>query len=268
MHCWAGTGLPGKVWIWGGLAVALGAATACDPCAGVVSCEQDARLGVSGQIVDRGTPTDADRDELSGAGIPPLRPSNGVRVEVTRVGGVDLEAESASATSDAAGWWQVSLPARAEGDVVVDVAVTPPGGTPYHVRGLTLHASRVRGGGNVLGRWTREPFLTQVGELYDADTGAPIEGARVTAVRRGGVAVEPTANTRTPMVSIGGGRFVYDVRPLADGPLVLDFTVERDGLPPATVSGVTVTTQYEWLPPNVNGGLIFRLDRAGNRVGG
>jgi hypothetical protein len=69
------------------------------------------------------------------------------------------------------------------------------------------------------------------------------------------------------MVTFGGGRFLYDVRPLADGPLVLDFVVERDGLPPATVPNVTVLPKHEWLPPNVDGELIFRLDSAGRRVG-
>lgn len=248
--------------------VAAAAVAGCDPCAGVASCDQAPRLGVSGQIVDRGNPTDADREALSGAGIPPLRPARGVRVEVTGVGGGELDAPSAASTTDASGWWQVSLPARAEGPVVVDVSVRPPGGTPYQVRGLELRASRARGDGTVLGRWTREPFLTQVGEIYDAATGAPVEGALVTAVRRGGVAVEPTANTRVPMVTVGGGRFVYDVRPLGDGVLLLDFTVERPGLPAAIVRDVLVSTQYEWLPPNVNGTLIFRLDSAGRRVGG
>lgn len=242
-------------WGVGGSTLAI---VACDPCAGVASCDQAPRVGVSGQIVDRGTPTDADRDPLSGANIPPLRPAPGVRVEVVRVGGVEVSQASAATTTNADGWWQVALPAREEGDVTVDVAVTPPGGIPYRVAGVPVRASRTRGDGSVLGRWTREPFLTVVGELFDAATGAPVDDARVTAVRRGGVEVAPTANTRTPMVTFGAGRFIYDVRPLAAGVVVLDFTVERDGRPPVTLAGVRLQTRHEWLPPNLDGTLVLR----------
>ncbi len=250
------------------LAAALGAAApllaACDPCAGVASCQQSPRLGVSGQIVDRGNPTEAER--LAGVAVPPPAPSRGVRVEVVRTDGVEVDVPGAVATTDDNGWWAVSIPARDEGGVTVDVVVTPPGGLGYRVRGVNLRTSRKRGDGNVLGRWTREPYLTLLGEVFTAPEMARVEGARVTAVRRGGIEVAPTPNTRSTMVTVGGGRFLFDVRPLADGPLVLDFVVERDGLPPATVRGVTLFPQYEWLPPNVSGDLIFRLDAAGNRV--
>jgi hypothetical protein len=134
------------------------------------------------------------------------------------------------------------------------------------VRELNILTTRTRGVGTVVGRWTREPFMTYVGEVYDAESGAAVDGARVTAVRRGGVDVAPTANTRVPMVTFSGGRFVYDVRPLADGPLVADFVVERPGRPPATVPNVTLRAKHEWLPPNVDGELVFVLDAAGNRV--
>lgn len=231
----------------------------CDPCAGVAACAGSPRLGVSGQIVDRGNPTNADRDPISGANIPQARPTADVRVEVVPTAGVTIEQSSAVATTDGNGWWQVSMPARDEGGVTVDVVVTPPGGAGYTVRGLNLLTSRTRGRGNVLGRWTRDLFLTRIGEIFDAASGARVDGARVTAVRRSGIEVAATPNTRTPMVTAGGGRFLYDVRPLADGPLVLDFLVERDGLPAATVPNVVVYPMHEWLPPNVDGGLIFQV---------
>jgi hypothetical protein len=239
------------------------AAAACDPCTGVASCRQAPRLGVSGQIVDRGMPVPD--WALSGAG-PSAAPASGVRVEVIPTDGVDVDEPSASATSDGTGWWEVSMRAAEEGPVLADVVVTPPDGVAYRVRGVLLNASRKRGDGNVLGRWTREPYITTLGEVFDAASGARVAGARVTAVRRGGIEIAPTVNSRVPMVTVDGGRFLFEVRPLADGPLLLDFVVERDGLPPATVRNVTVQPQYEWLPPNVNGDLIFRLDAAGNRV--
>lgn len=239
---------------------------ACDPCAGVASCTETPRLGVSGQIIDRGDPTNADRSEISGANIPQVTPVGGVHVQVIRTGGAQMVVSQADATTDASGWWQVDMPAREVSGVGVEVIVTPPNGPGYRVQDLHLLTSNVRGQGNVLGRWTNDPFLTDIGEVYDAATGARVDGARVTAVRRSGIVVQPTPNTQVPMVTSGGGRFLYDVRPDSDGAVVLDFVVERAGLPTATIPNVTLYTQHEWLPPVVNGDLIFRLDSAGHRV--
>lgn len=241
------------------------ALTACDPCSGVVGCSASPRLGVSGQIVDRGTPTNADRNALSGALIPQARPVAGARVEVVAAGGVALEGTQAAAATDANGWWQVALPASGVGDAWVDVRVTAPGTAGYLVRGVPVRASRVRGDGNVLGRWTRERYLTYIGEVWDHATWRPVDGAVLSAVRTGGVEVAPTANFTEPMVSFGGGRFLYDVRPLTDGPVVLDFTITRPGLAPTTVRGVALAPKHEWLPPNVDPELLFLLDSAGNR---
>ena len=236
--------------------------TACDPCAGVVACRQAPRLGVGGQIVDRGEASGVPSPSSTAVSL--AVPSPGVRVQVVPTGGVALDEAPAAVTTDGTGWWQVSVAARDTGTAVVDVLVTPPGGVAYSVRGVQLQVSRGRGRGNVLGRWTREPYISAVGEVFERETGAPVAGARVVAVRRGGVAIAPTVNTRSPMVTVDGGRFHFDVRPLGDGPLVADFVIERDGFPSATVRNVTVAAQYEWLPPNVNGDLIFRIDAAGN----
>lgn len=245
-------------------ALALGA---CDPCAGVVACSHDPRLAVSGQIVDRGDPAPAtSSDPLSGANIPEAVPVQGVRVEVIPTAGVAVDVPSAVATTDGSGFWTVSLPARDAGAVTADVVVTAPGRAGYRVQGVGLRASRTRGDGNVLGRWTHELYMSKLGEVINSPSGDRPEGARVTAVRRGGIDVAPTRNTRTPMLTGGGGRFLYDVRPLGDGPLVLDFVIERDGLPLATVQNDTLFPMHEWLPPNVDAAIIFRLDSAGNRV--
>lgn len=249
----------------GAVAIA-GAATACGACDGVVSCQQAPRIGIGGQIVDRGNPTDADRAQQSGAGIPAAPGVSGVRVEVAPTGGVASGEGRAATTTDGTGWWHVDLPATGEGGATVDVIVTPPGGSGYTVRGVPVRASRRRGAGNVLGRWTRDLYLTLVGEVYNDAPRTRVDGARVSAVRRRGVEVAPTENTQAPMTTFGGGRFLYDARPLADGPVVFDFVVERDGLPTATVRDVTVYPKHEWLPPNVDGELIFVLDAAGNRV--
>ena len=244
----------------GGVALA-----ACDPCAGVVSCGEAPRVGVSGQIVDRGDPSDLGGGLLSGATIPQARPVAGVRVEVIPTGGVIDGVAPVTATTDRVGWWQVSIPAHAAGLGGADVVVTAPGSSGYRVRDLTLRASSTRGDGNVLGRWTHLLYMTKLGEVINVPGGERPDGVRVSVRRSGGIPVAPTRNTAETLLTEGGGRFVYDVRPLADGPLVVDVRVERDGLPPATVRGVNILPEHEWVPINVDGALSLRLDPAGNR---
>ncbi len=249
-----------------GGAAAPAALVGCDPCAGVASCLQSpARLGISGEIVDRGDPSNLDRDPITGANIPEAKPVAGVRVQVTRVAGT-IEAPQAEAVTDATGWWQVDVPATGQGGLTVDIVVTPPNGVPYQVRGLNLRTSQYRGVGNFLGRWTTQPFLTVLGEVFNAPGNERVVGARVTAVRRGGIDIAPTRNTQSPMLTGPDGRFLYDVRPLADGPLVLDLVIERPGFPQATVSNDTLYPQHEWLPAVVAPQLELRLDSAGKRV--
>jgi hypothetical protein len=225
------------------------AAAACDPCDGVVACRQEARVSVGGQIVDRAA---------SGA------PVQGVRVEVVRTGGADLAAGTGAATTDAQGWWHVSLPAAAadqagEG-VTVDVVVAPPPPLrPYRVNGVALRTSRTRGDGQVLGRWVSRPFITYIGELRDRVSGAPIAGASVTWARRGGIEVEPTPQTRVTQTTTSIGYFTIDLRPLEYGPLFVDLVVERSGQPPATIRGVRIDPGYEWNPPLASAGSSFRL---------
>lgn len=244
------------------IAIAVTAA-GCDPCAGVVACTEAPRLAVSGQIVDRGDPTRPPDDPLSGANIPETKPVAGVRVEVTPTGGVAVDGGSAAVTTDGSGWWTVTLNARDTGAVTADVVVTPPGGNGYRVSGVPLRASRVRGDGNVLGRWTHQLYATLLGEVILKPSGERVVGARVTATRSGGVEVAPTRNTQNPMVTTGGGRFLYDMRPLADGPIIQDFTIERDGRPTVTVRNVTIQPRHEWIPPNVDGAIIFYIEDSG-----
>lgn len=236
----------------GGVLGLVGAAATlggCNPCDGVVGCEGSSRLGVGGQIVDRDI-----------VGAPAV---SGVRVEVVPTGGVPLDASSATATTDGTGWWQTSLRARATGDVVVTVTVTPPGDKPYRVDGLVVRASSRRGDGNVLGRWVRRPYISYLGGLRDRATGGPVSGARVTVVRRGGIDVEPTSTTRTVSATDGNGYFLYDVRPLDFGPLIVDFVIERNGLRTTVIPNVAIYPAHEWGPPLPSAGATFVLDSVG-----
>lgn len=227
---------------------------ACDPCSGVISCTDAPRVGVSGQIVD-GSVRDAQR-------APPG--VGGVRVEVTRVSGVETDRPSASARSDGTGWWSVSLPAREVGEVLVDIAVTPPPpGLPYRLAGVPVRASRSRGDGSVLGRWVARPHITLVGAIIDRASGAPVAGANVTVVRRGGILVDSTGTTRNPSLTTEIGYFLYDVRPQSYGSLVVDLVVERPGRRAVTIPNVDVVPDHEWGPPRASGRYTFQIDDAG-----
>jgi hypothetical protein len=241
------------------LAASAGAAAlaACDPCSGVASCRVRPRVGVGGQIVERRAEPPAPGKEFTGIGATPV---GGVRVQVIRTGGVATTADTASAVSDGTGWWQAEFAAAEPGLLTADAIVAARDTPPYRVTGLVLRASDRRGEGNVVGRWTRAGFISAIGEIVDAATGAPVSGARVTATRAGGAELAPSPATRSPMVTEdGSGRFFYDVRLATGGDAFVDFTIERDGYRPAVVRGVRIAPQYEWIPPNVNGDLIFRV---------
>jgi hypothetical protein len=120
----------------------------------------------------------------------------------------------------------VSVGARDEGDVVVDVVVTPPEGGGYTARGIRLRSTRRRGQGNVVGRWTAQPYVSTIGEVFDASSGARVADARVTFVRRGGVPVEPADSVRV-MMTDEIGRFYLDLQPRGGDPIYADFIIER-----------------------------------------
>lgn len=235
-----------------GTAVAA-AATACSPCDGVIGCRVDPRLGLSGEFISR--------DYASAPAVP------GVRVDVVSRS-PDLLADSvASATTDDRGWWSVSMRARAVGTATVDVVVTPPApDLPYRVTGLQFATSATRGAGAETGRWVPRLFISYLGKLVDKTTGAPVVGAHVTIVRRGGIAVATTSATDTAPTTDSQGQFLYDVKPAALGPLNLTLLVDRPGAPRATVN-TTILPSYTWGPVYATAASTFVVDTAGNVTG-
>lgn len=230
-----------------GAAAGVSLLAACDPCDGVVGCTGDPRVSVGGQIVDRA------------AGGAPVR---GARVTVAQSGGAELGASSASAETDGQGWWHVELPARAaEGAAVtVDVTVAAPGvAKPYTVTGQTLQVSTHRGQGQVLGRWVTRPYISYIGELRDRQTNAPIAGATVTFVRRGGITFEPTPATQLTQTTSGIGYFLIDVAPSDFAPLIGDLVVQRDGQATVTLRNISIMPGHEWGPPLATAASSFRI---------
>jgi hypothetical protein len=208
------------------MTVVLALTTAgCDPCSGISACVGAPRLSVEGWIVERAT----------GRSIP------GARVAVIRRGGVDLEPDSADATTDAVGHFEIALGARKPGAVVFDVLVLPPVGRPYRVRGLRTTATEIRGDAYVLGLWANSSYFAYVGELYyRANPGTRVGGARVEFRRTGGVELYGPGwvGAKYETVSDAAGRFqLFDqhVLPVDAGEVVGDLTIYPPSEAPPTV---------------------------------
>ena len=126
-------------------------ATACDPCSGIASCSEGGQyLSATGQIVDR----------LSGQGV------DGARIDIVRIGGIDVAQDSISVTTSAGGFWRVEFAPSGAGTLEVDVKVDAPGGVPYRVRGLKF-STRLNGGdANLNQTWVSAPYFNYAGELF------------------------------------------------------------------------------------------------------
>jgi hypothetical protein len=114
----------------------------------------------------------------------------------------------------------------------------------------------------VLGRWVTRPHITYIGELRDRATGAPIAGATVTFVRRGGVEVSATPRTQLTQTTTGIGYFTIDLTPAAYGPVIADLVIERPGFAPVTIADVSILPSYEWNPPLATAASSFTLGLA------
>ena len=140
-----------------GLSIALTCAVlpftmvACDPCAGVARCGTGSPyLAAAGQIVDR----------TSGAGV------DGARIDVVRMGGIDVQPDSVSASTTSGGFWRVEFSTATEGIVVVDVQVSPPDAPAYRLRGLPFTTRRNGGDANLNATWVTRPYFNYAGELF------------------------------------------------------------------------------------------------------
>jgi hypothetical protein len=152
--------------------LSLAGVAACNPCFGVSACSDAPHVAMEGTIVE----------QFSG------QPTSGVRIDVVRTGGVELEADSATTTSGADGRWQVRLPAREAGDITVDINVHLPSVATYRVRGIHATATRLSGDGLVLPTWVVDPYFAFAAELFYRSTqDTRVEGATVEFHRTGGI---------------------------------------------------------------------------------
>jgi hypothetical protein len=145
---------------------------ACDPCFGIGNCDGQPRLAVEGTLVE----------QVVGNAVP------GVRVDVIRTGGEELENDSLSTVTGPDGHWSLAVGARAGGDVIVDIKVSAPGYSPYRVVGTHVATTNLRGAGHIFPAWVVNPYFAYAAELhYRTPEDARIGGASVEFRRTGGI---------------------------------------------------------------------------------
>jgi hypothetical protein len=152
--------------------LSLAGVAACNPCFGVSACADAPHVAIEGTIVEQFTG----------------QPTSGVRIDVIRTGGVELEADSATAMSGSDGRWQVRLPARDAGEITLDINVHLPSVATYRVSGIHANATRLSGDGLVLPTWVVDPYFAFAAELfYRSAPDTRVEGATVEFHRTGGI---------------------------------------------------------------------------------
>jgi len=153
-----------------GLAL-LAALIGCDPCSGVLSCAPGPYLAVDGQMVE----------PEHGGSLP------GVRIDVLRSGGIELDQDSLSAVSDEQGLWHIELVPREVGTALVDIIVTPVDSPAYRLRGVPLVTHDHRGDANLNERWVPYLSIYAYGEFFFAGGDTRAVAAKVQFRRAGGV---------------------------------------------------------------------------------
>lgn len=136
------------------LALLLCLTSACDPCSGVIGCANGRYLSAAGQIVD----------PVTGDGL------DGVRIDVVRTGGIEVDVDSIAVTTAGGGFWRAELSARAPGTVVADMRVSAPGWAPYRLKSVSLATHEHRGDANLNQRWIPFLYFDYVGEFYLSGT--------------------------------------------------------------------------------------------------
>jgi hypothetical protein len=172
-----------------------------------MSCEGEPAFRAGGWIVD---------------------PDGGEGVEGVRVAFVPVEQGGPTlpaVISSGDGRWETSTRAGGLGALTGRFRIEAPGALPYDTDEITIR-SFDRGGGEELGRWTTEPFLAFVGELWFPDRRP--RAALVTFTRTGGAATVPE---EVSLRADPFGRFLLELELLEAGDVVGDLRVRHDDLP-------------------------------------
>lgn len=201
----------------------------CDPCSGIAACVGDARITLTGSIVEPFTG----------------RPVPGVRIEA-RTGSGAAGSAGASTTTDAEGLWTLSLGADS-GAARVSVTVAAPGREPYVVSNLPVGASRIRGDAVVLGAWTSSPFASFQASVIRR--GTPLPGAVVSFTRTGGASTDGASALQAS--ANGAGIFEFDLLGRQVGDVIGDLVVTHPSLArPSVLPGFRIPLEYRFRVPS------------------
>jgi hypothetical protein len=215
-------------------ALALALAAGCDPCSGVGSCGGP-RVRYEGRVLIEY----------------PAAPAESTRVEFVRTGGVRLQSETLTASTDSAGRFELEGGAEENGQVVGDLVIYPVAPTPpVRISGVQLATTRTPGELRVLGEWKiPHPYLGVSGVVFYRSDGRPAQRIPVEFRRTGGITTDPQIYQDTTDES---GRFEIKPRVGAAGTVVGDLVVHP--LPPGQpyqISGLKLTTFLTQRPDTV-----------------
>jgi 5-hydroxyisourate hydrolase-like protein (transthyretin family) len=191
----------------------LTAASACDPCTGVVGCTVSSHVGASGRVLN----------EADGS------PAAGIPIDFVRTGGVALERDSMRVVTDREGQFEFDVTASATGAATGYFRVHPADSAAYRVTGLELSTSNRKGEARTFGPWTTRPHVPDIAEIYIRGA-PPLLAASQTIEFRptSGVAVEGLTGGVFRKVSASNGwvpLFGSELRPLDAGDVIGDLTV-------------------------------------------
>ena len=213
----------------------------CDPCSGVARCSGGPYLAIDGQIVDA----------LSGRGV------DGIRVDVVRRAGIDVDSDSLSVTTSRGGHWRVEFSTRSYGSITADVVVTGPA-SGYRVVGREITTNARVGEATVFERWVEKPTFAIAGELYlHGSADERVGGVAVEFVRTGGLelagtsVVDGVVRTGTD----GGGRVELfsphgaDVHTSTLGVVIGDLVVHRLPTEVSVIKDLALRSTYVYEGP-------------------
>lgn len=145
------------------------------------------------------------------------RPAPGVEMMFRRVGGIPVSLDTMTRTSDENGRVHFTTWPLAAGQVIADITLRHPRGTPERFRDTlsTFDADNAR----VHAIWTAGPYLPYFGVAYAF--GRPIEGMPVRVRRTGGIDVTPAD---TVVRTSATGVVVLGPVPQATGEVVFELT--------------------------------------------
>lgn len=167
-----------------------------------------------------------------------LRPVGGVAFEFVRTGGIAIEPANFSVLSRPDGFFNFEVTPLANGAVIGDVTIRPPGGAPRVYRDVvfaTFDSTDARDSG----LWGYGEAWKWIVQIRHAQSDLPATYLPVAFRRTGGLTIEPEVITRT---TNGDGYIWLDAVVRDTGVVVGELVVSPPGAAPSVIPGVSLRT--------------------------